>query len=62
MLLDTWGASFLGNLLAGKEVKRSKIPGQWVITAGERRIRKREGGIRAGLHFMVFIQEIIYLK
>ena len=51
MLLDTWGASFLGNLLAGKEVKRSKIPEQWVITAGERTIRKREGGIRAGQNF-----------
>ena len=32
MLLGTLGASLLGNLLKGKRVKRSKIPGQEVMS------------------------------
>ena len=35
MLLGTLGASLLGTLLTGKGVKRSKISGQGVISAGE---------------------------
>ena len=31
MLLDILGASLLGNLLTGKELKRSNIPGRGVI-------------------------------
>ena len=35
MLLGALGASSLGNLLIGKGVKKSKIPGQGVMRAGE---------------------------
>ena len=35
MLLITLGTSLLGNLLTGKGVKRSNIPGQGVMWAGE---------------------------
>ena len=34
-LLGTLGASLLWNLLIGKGVKRSKIPGQGVMRTGE---------------------------
>ena len=44
MLLITLGTSLLGNLLTGKGVKRSNIPGQGVMWAGE-------GTIRAGQDF-----------
>ena len=43
-LLGTLGASLLRNLLTGKEVKRSKMPGRGVIRTGE-------GTIRAGQNF-----------
>ena len=39
MLFGTLGASLLGNLLTGKGVKQSKIPGRGVIRAGESTIR-----------------------
>ena len=45
-LLGTLGASLLGNLLTGKRVKRSNIPRQGVIQAGEVTIRAGEGTIR----------------
>ena len=48
MLLGTGGASFLRSLLTGKAVKRSNIPGQGVITTGEKITRRGEGAIRAG--------------
>ena len=35
MLLGILGASLFGNLLTGKGVKRSKIPEQGVMRAGE---------------------------
>ena len=35
MILGTLGASLSGNLLIGKGVKQTKIPGREVITAGE---------------------------
>ena len=38
MLIYPLGASILENLLTGKEVK-ARIPGQWVIRAGKRKIR-----------------------
>ena len=44
MLLGTLGASLLGNLLTGKEMKCSNIPGQGVMPAGE-------GTSRAGQNF-----------
>ena len=44
VLLGTLDAGLLGNLLTGKRVKKSKIPGQGVIRAGE-------GTIRAGPDF-----------
>ena len=44
MLLGALGATLLGNLLADKGVKRSKIPGQGVMQAGQ-------GKIRAGQDF-----------
>ena len=44
MLLDTLSPTLLRNLLTGKGVKRSKIPGRRVIRAGE-------GTIRAGQDF-----------
>ena len=43
-LLGTLGASLLRNLLTGKEVKRSKMPGRGVIRTGV-------GTIRAGQNF-----------
>ena len=43
MLLGTFGASLLGNLLKGKGM-RAKKPGQLVIRAGE-------GTIKAGQNF-----------
>ena len=43
-LLGTLGASLLRNLLTGKEVKRSKMPGRGVIRTGE-------GTIRVGQNF-----------
>ena len=33
MLLGNLGTNLLGNLLTGKEVKKSKIPGQGIMTA-----------------------------
>ena len=51
LLLCTLGASLLGNLLTGKGVKQSKIPGQGVIRAGEGTIRAGEGTIITGQHF-----------
>ena len=42
MLLGTRGASFLRNLLTGKAVSRPNIPGQGVITTGEKIIRRGE--------------------
>ena len=39
MLLGTLGAILLGNMLVGKGVKLSKIPGRRVLTAGEDTIR-----------------------
>ena len=55
MLLGALGASLLGNLLIGKQMKLPKasnytganIPGQGVITAGEGTIRAGEGTINA---------------
>ena len=44
ILLCTLGASFLGKLITGKGVKRSKIPGQGVMRASE-------GTIRSGQDF-----------
>ena len=53
MLLGTLSASLLGNLLTGKGVKRSKRPGQGVMTAGEGAIATSQGPgtIRAGQGF-----------
>ena len=42
MLLETFGAILLGNLLTGKEIK-TKIPGRRLISAGE-------GTIKTGRH------------
>ena len=39
MLLSTLDTSLLGNLLTGKAVKRSKIPGQGVMRADEDAIK-----------------------
>ena len=57
LFFGTLGASLLGNILTGKEVK-SKIPrrgvtraGKGTITAGEDTIRTGEGTIRAGQNF-----------
>ena len=55
MLLGTYGARFLGNLLISKGVK-AKILGRGVIRAGtirdsEASIRTGEGTIRAGQDF-----------
>ena len=38
MLFGTFGASLLGNLLTGKEIK-AKIPGRRLISAGEGTIK-----------------------
>ena len=49
MLLGTLGAILLGNLLIGKEVKRSKpskIPGQGVMSSGESKKGAGEGSKR----------------
>ena len=54
LLYGTLGASFIGNLLTGKGVKRSKfsnIPSRGVIRWGEETIRAGEGTIRAGQDF-----------
>ena len=39
MLLGTISASLLGNMLGGKGIKCSKLPGRGVIRAGEGKIR-----------------------
>ena len=39
-LLGTLAASLLENLLTGKGVKRSKLPGHWVMRAGEGTFRE----------------------
>ena len=39
MLLGTLSSSLLGNLLTGKGVKRSKLPGQGVMRAGKETIK-----------------------
>ena len=54
LLYGTLGASFIGNLLTGKGVKRSKfsnIPSRGVIRWGEETITAGEGTIRAGQDF-----------
>ena len=51
MLLNTLGASLLGNLLTCKGLKRSNIPGRGVIRADKKIIRAGEGIIRAGQDF-----------
>ena len=51
MLLGTIGSTLFGNILTGKGVKWSKIPGRVVIRAGEGRIRTGEGTIKAGQDF-----------
>ena len=54
LLYGTLGASFIGNLLTGKGVKRSKfsnIPSRGIIRWGEETIRAGEGTIRAGQDF-----------
>ena len=51
MLLDTLGASLLGNLLTGKGVKRPKysnIHGWGLWRAGEGTINVGEGALAAG--------------
>ena len=51
MLLGTFGATLLGNLLTGKGVKRSNIPRQRVMQSGEGTVQPGEGPIRAGQKF-----------
>ena len=54
LLYGTLGASFIGNLLTGKGVKRPKfsnIPSRGVIRWGEETIRAGEGTIRDGQDF-----------
>ena len=50
MLLDTIGASLLGNSLRSKRVK-AKIPEKGVMRAGEGTIRAGEGTIRTSQNF-----------
>ena len=51
MSLGALETSLLGNLLAGKEVNWSKIPGQGLIESGEGTNRAGEGKIKTGKHF-----------
>ena len=54
LLYGTLGASFIGNLVTGKGVKRPKfsnIPSRGVIRWGEETIRAGEGTIRDGQDF-----------
>ena len=60
MLLDALGGSLSGNFLAGKGTIRG---GKGRIRAGQDfNIASSRGIIRTNLNFMVFPQEIIYLK
>ena len=43
VLLGTLGTSLLGNMLASKGVKRSRIPGRGVMKAGVDAIRAGQG-------------------
>ena len=43
MLLGTLGTSLLGNMLASKGVKRSRIPGRGVMKTGVDAIRAGQG-------------------
>ena len=47
MLLGTLGGSFLGNLLTGKKVRQSNIPGRGVMISDEGTIRAGESTVRA---------------
>ena len=40
MLLGTLGANLLGNLLIGKGVKRSKVPGRGVMRTGKIQLKQ----------------------
>ena len=51
MVLGKLGASLLGNLLTGKEVKQSKILRGGVMRAGKDTIRAGEATVRAGYDF-----------
>ena len=51
MLLGTLWASLLGNLLTGKGVKWSNIPGWEVKRVGESTVRAGIGAMRAGQDF-----------
>ena len=74
MLLSTLDASLLGNLLTGKDTIKAE---EGTIRAGEDTVRasqnfwchlifelilKHKSIFRTSLNFMVFIQEIIYIK
>ena len=60
MLLDTLGGSLSGNFLAGKDTIRG---GKGRIRAGQDfNVASSRSIIRTNLNFMVFPQEIIYLK
>ena len=51
MFLGTLGARLLENLLTGKGVKRSNIPGQGVLRVGKGTIRAGKSTITAGHDF-----------
>ena len=61
MLLNTWGAGLLGNMLAGKENVRTNRSG-WDRRPHPLTNFVKNVLIKINLNSMVFIQEILYLN